>query len=606
MLATTIELSKLDVSERNVRKNKTDVAGLAESIEKNGLLQNLVVIPSGEKFEVVAGERRLNALRLLAKKKKIEADFPVPVLVADEGNASVLSLTENFQRVQMNVIDEAEAFTGCVEAGISVADICKKFAVGKVYVRQRMKLAGLADAIKQAAREERLTMDALQAYALEPDPKRQEAIFNELGDDQDADTIRDEIIGGQVASSHPLASFVGSQRYLKAGGRISRDLFTDDEYFDDSALLERVALEALEEVQVPEGFAWKIVQLRKDYAWNWMSKAPGESPEKERIEAELSALSGRWDARDMEWAEYRKAKEALEAELMATRIVPDEWKARSGVAVWLEDGHARTLVGLVRDEDMPDDEEIEDDEGEIEEASYERDAEDEESGENCDEDDEPGFVTQEEEELPAVFSKDVAADLHVIRTAEVRYRLASRFDVAFDVMLASMIEEGRHSSNALFDLSMRPVTIETTQKSIRGSELEAAHKAIRERALSEVMEGRKPKTSLFEHLQGVDMVKKQALFAALASFYVPSTVASSTYKAVESRVGANARDHWRPSAGNLFSRVTKNHLLSWGASLISHDWWTKAQKQRKGELVDALDKAMIDNETATVSNWLPW
>lgn len=605
MLATTIELNKLDVSERNVRKNKTDVAGLAESIEKNGLLQNLVVIPSGEKFEVVAGERRLTALRLLAKKKKIAADFPVPVLVADEGNASVLSLTENFQRVQMNVIDEAEAFTGCVEAGISIADICKKFAVGKVYVRQRMKLAGLADAIKQAAREERLTMDALQAYALEPDPKRQEAIFNELGDDEDAETIRDEIIGGTVASTHPLAAFVGAARYVKAGGRVTRDLFSDAEYFDDAALLDRVALEALEEVPVPEGFAWKTVQLRRDYSWNWMTSAPGESPEKERIDGELSALDDRWAARDIEWAEYRKEKMRLEGELAASRVVPDEWKARSGVVVWLEEGRPQMIIGLVRKEDMPGEEEdIEEDE-DVDEASYD-DESDEESVEHVEEDSEPGFVIQEEEDLPAVFSKDVAADLHVIRTAEVRYRLASRFDVAFDVMLASMIEEGRHSSNALFDLSMRPVTIETTQKSIRGSELEAAHKAIRERALSEVMEGRKQKTSLFEHLQGVDMVKKQALFAALASFYVPSTVASSTYKAVESRVGANARDHWRPSAGNLFSRVTKNHLLSWGATLISHEWWTKAQKQRKGELVDALEKAMVDDETDAVSRWLPW
>src|SRR5690606_37321941 len=66
-----IALSKLRPSNRNVRKSGgTSIPSLASSIQRVGLLQNLTVIasPDGESFEVVAGKRRLAALKLLAKR----------------------------------------------------------------------------------------------------------------------------------------------------------------------------------------------------------------------------------------------------------------------------------------------------------------------------------------------------------------------------------------------------------------------------------------------------------------------------------------------------------------------------------------------------------
>ncbi len=68
-------------SKRNVRKTpRMSIPELAASISRIGLLQNLVVIlaANGEQYEVVAGDRRLTALKLLAKKKRIAADYEVP------------------------------------------------------------------------------------------------------------------------------------------------------------------------------------------------------------------------------------------------------------------------------------------------------------------------------------------------------------------------------------------------------------------------------------------------------------------------------------------------------------------------------------------------
>lgn len=89
---------------RNVRKTpRMSIPELAASIQRVGLLQNLIVIASadGEHYEVVAGGRRLAALKLLAKKHRIAKDWEVPCLQVADGTARTASLTENVQREAM-------------------------------------------------------------------------------------------------------------------------------------------------------------------------------------------------------------------------------------------------------------------------------------------------------------------------------------------------------------------------------------------------------------------------------------------------------------------------------------------------------------------------
>ena len=98
---------------RNVRKTpRMSIPELAASIQRVGLLQNLIVIAStdGEHYEVVAGGRRLAALKLLAKKHRIPKDWDVPCLRVADGTARTASLTENVQREAMHPADQFEVF----------------------------------------------------------------------------------------------------------------------------------------------------------------------------------------------------------------------------------------------------------------------------------------------------------------------------------------------------------------------------------------------------------------------------------------------------------------------------------------------------------------
>lgn len=106
MTTSNIVLSKLTVSDQNVRVVAPDKGAhhrLMASIARQGILQNLVVVPGKEDhFEVIAGGRRLRALQALAKQQAIPADYPVPCLVKTApGDITAISLAENVQHEAM-------------------------------------------------------------------------------------------------------------------------------------------------------------------------------------------------------------------------------------------------------------------------------------------------------------------------------------------------------------------------------------------------------------------------------------------------------------------------------------------------------------------------
>lgn len=119
-----IPLSRLRPSSRNVRKSGgTSIPELASSIARVGLLQNLTVVaaPDGEHYEVVAGRRRLAALKLLVKRRKLAKAHEVYCLLVQDDAARTVSLTENVQREAMSPIEELFAWKDLVAEGLHVA-----------------------------------------------------------------------------------------------------------------------------------------------------------------------------------------------------------------------------------------------------------------------------------------------------------------------------------------------------------------------------------------------------------------------------------------------------------------------------------------------------
>ena len=252
---------------RNVRKApRMSIPELAASIQRVGLLQNLIVIAAadGERYEVVAGGRRLAALKLLAKKRRIPKGWDVPCLLVADGSARTVSLTENVQREAMHPADQFEAFAALVAEGRPIEDIAADFSVTPLVVQRRLKLANVSPRLMADYRADAITLDQLMALAITDDHSAQEAAFYDAPTWQrNPSALRDRLTEREIdAHRHPLVRFVGLDAYEQAGGGIRRDLFAEGDagvYLTDAALLERLAQDKLAGIAAEvkaEGWAW--------------------------------------------------------------------------------------------------------------------------------------------------------------------------------------------------------------------------------------------------------------------------------------------------------------------------------------------------------------
>jgi ParB family chromosome partitioning protein len=226
-----VPVSKLIVHEDNVRRTdkRADVETLAASIAAHGLLQNLSVVRAEDgRYAVVAGARRLAALRLLIKQGRFARDFAAPCNIVEPELSAEASLAENVQRVAMNPMDEMEAFARLVDDGMSVEAVAERFGANVRHVEQRLALGRLSPKIRAAYRKGELTLDAARAFCLTDDHGAQERVFKQVPKPiTHTPSVRNALSGGRTPATDRLARFVGLEVYETAGGRIVRDLFED-------------------------------------------------------------------------------------------------------------------------------------------------------------------------------------------------------------------------------------------------------------------------------------------------------------------------------------------------------------------------------------------
>lgn len=143
-----IELSKIDPNPHQPRKSfdQGQLETLADSIKLHGILQPLVASPSGNRYQLIAGERRLRASKLAGLKT-----VPVIVRSFNEQQKVELALIENLQREDLNLIEMATAYKKLVdEFNLLPAEIGKRVGKDRSTIANYMRLLALPDDAKQA------------------------------------------------------------------------------------------------------------------------------------------------------------------------------------------------------------------------------------------------------------------------------------------------------------------------------------------------------------------------------------------------------------------------------------------------------------------------
>jgi ParB family chromosome partitioning protein len=139
-----------------------ELTALAESLRTHGMLQPVIVRAVGERYQLVAGERRLRAA--------IEAhihEIPVRVLDLDDQRVSELALVENLQREDLGAIDKAISFRAYLDRhGVTQEELAGRLGIDRSTIANLIRLLELPGDIQDAVRGKRIT--AGHARALLP------------------------------------------------------------------------------------------------------------------------------------------------------------------------------------------------------------------------------------------------------------------------------------------------------------------------------------------------------------------------------------------------------------------------------------------------------
>jgi ParB family chromosome partitioning protein len=295
-----VPLKDLTLSKLNPRQGDLpieDIDALADSIRLSGLIQNLSGLrrKASGKVEIVAGGRRLRALKRLAEKLPDHAAVhSIPVkITSDPLIAESWANIENAARQDLDPAEEIRAYGRMAKTGIDPETIATAFAVSEAHVKRRLKLAQLPKAVLDALANKIITLETAQAFTTCDDAKRSaEALaMIESGDLDNQRQLRAALHPQSLRGSDRKVIFVGLDAYEAAGGTLTRDMFTEDVYVADAALVESLFAQKLEdEANRIEAEGWKWVNPIEDHYLPYELQHSSKVDRIYRVEGVLSEI----------------------------------------------------------------------------------------------------------------------------------------------------------------------------------------------------------------------------------------------------------------------------------------------------------------------------
>lgn len=154
------ELRELEVEklERDVEQPRREfdeeaLAELADSIKEHGVLQPIVAVKNGEKYKIVAGERRWRAAKIAGLLK-----VPVIVRTMDDQKRLLVSVIENAQREDLNAIELATAYARLsTQFNLGVSEVAKKVGKSEASIANVLRLLNLPEGARKIMVERKLT-----------------------------------------------------------------------------------------------------------------------------------------------------------------------------------------------------------------------------------------------------------------------------------------------------------------------------------------------------------------------------------------------------------------------------------------------------------------
>lgn len=149
---------------------------LAQSIEVYGIIQPIVVRKAGEKYQIIAGERRFRACCLLGW-----SEIPAIIQEMEDEKVAAVSLIENLQRRELNYFEEASAYSALINIfGMTQEELARKIGRSQAAIANKLRLLRLPEQVRSLILTERITERHARALLKLNTPEMQIEVIQEI------------------------------------------------------------------------------------------------------------------------------------------------------------------------------------------------------------------------------------------------------------------------------------------------------------------------------------------------------------------------------------------------------------------------------------------
>ncbi len=173
-----IGVDQIDANPYQPRKifDDDEIAQLGESIRVHGVLQPLVVRPHGDRFQLIAGERRLRAAQVVGL-----SDVPVHVVNFNDQQLVEAALVENIHRTDLNPIEKAQGFKDYLDRfTMTQEQLASRLGLDRTTISNLINLLHLPEEVQNAVRLDQISAGHAKLLKGLHEPERQVALCKEV------------------------------------------------------------------------------------------------------------------------------------------------------------------------------------------------------------------------------------------------------------------------------------------------------------------------------------------------------------------------------------------------------------------------------------------
>ena len=172
-----IPIDQIDPNPNQPRQVMGDLSELIASIGEKGIIEPLVVRQRGERYQIVAGERRYQAAVQIGLR-----ELPVVVRDVDDTEVIELALIENLQRKDLTPFEEAEALHGLADrCGYTHEDLARRLGKSRTSITESLALQGMPDQVRTLCRLADITSKSLLLQIVRQEtPEKMTALIEKI------------------------------------------------------------------------------------------------------------------------------------------------------------------------------------------------------------------------------------------------------------------------------------------------------------------------------------------------------------------------------------------------------------------------------------------